>query len=244
MAKRRAPIAVVTGGNRGIGLEICRQLAQRGCRVILGSRDPAKGRAAAKALAAEGLDVSARALDVSDPASVRRFGRALAKDPGRVDILVNNAGVYLDSGYDAEGRVAPSGLATTLGTLDATLRTNLHGPLLMIQAVLPLMLARKHGRIVNVSSGSGQLATMGGGELSYRLSKTALNALTRVIAAETTGTGVLVNACCPGWVRTDMGGPHARRSVEEGADTPVWLATLPAKGPTGGFFRDREPIPW
>jgi NAD(P)-dependent dehydrogenase (short-subunit alcohol dehydrogenase family) len=244
MAARGAPVAVVTGGNRGIGFEICRQLARAGCRVILTAREPAKGRAAAKALAAEGLAVTVRALDVGDPASIRRFGRAIAKSPGRVDILVNNAGVYLDGGYDASGNVPAAGLTTSLATVEATLRTNLYGPMLMIQAVLPLMLRRRSGRIVNVSSGSGQLANMGGGELAYRMSKTALNALTRVFAAETRGRGVLVNACCPGWVKTDMGGPHARRGLEEGADTPVWLALLPNDGPTGGFFRDRAAIPW
>ena len=124
------------------------------------------------------------------------------------------------------------------------MRTNLYGPMLLVQALAPLMRARGYGRIVNVSSGSGQLSSMGTGELSYRMSKTALNALTRVLANELKGDGILVNAMCPGWVKTDMGGPHAKCSLAEGADTATWLATLPAKGPTGGFFRDRKPIPW
>ena len=244
MPTRSKPVAVVTGGNRGIGLEICRQLARKGCQVILTARDAAMGRVAARSLAATGLDVSARVLDVSDPASIRRFSRVFAKAPGRIDILVNNAGIYLDGGYDAAGNPGPPATETTLAACEETMRTNLFGPMLLMQAFVPLMVGQGHGRVVNVSSGSGQLATMGRGELSYRLSKTAMNALTRVFAAETKDKGVLVNAMCPGWVKTDMGGPHAKRSVAEGADTAVWLATLPAKGPTGGFFRDRQPIPW
>ena len=231
--------AVVTGANRGIGREIARQLAAKGYRVVVTARDAAKGRQAAKELAAEG-DVTFHALDVTSAASIKR----LARDLPVIDVLVNNAGVYLEGGYDADGTPTNSALATPRKVLDATLRTNLYGPFLLCQAVLPGMLERGHGRVVNVSSGSGQLADMGRGEAAYRMSKTALNAMTRLLAMETKGTDVLVNAFCPGWVRTDMGGPHAKRSVEQGADTGVWLATLPASGPTGGFFRDRKPIPW
>lgn len=133
---------------------------------------------------------------------------------------------------------------TRLDILDATLKTNFYGPLLLCQAFVPLMKRNKYGRIVNVSSGLGQLDSLGSGYPAYELSKAALNALTLSMARELRGTNVLINAMCPGWVRTDMGGWHAPRSVEEGADTVVWLATLPDGGPQGGFFRDRQPIPW
>jgi NAD(P)-dependent dehydrogenase (short-subunit alcohol dehydrogenase family) len=229
--------AVVTGANRGIGHEIARQMAAKGFRVVLTARDTSKGRAAAAAMKG---DVAFHALDVTNTASIRR----LVKDVGRIDVLVNNAGVYLEGGYDAKGTPLSSAMATPMRVLDATLRTNLIGPFLLCQVVIPGMIERGYGRVVNVSSGSGQLSDMGGGEVAYRLSKTALNALTRVLAAETKGTGVLVNAFCPGWVKTEMGGPHAKREVGQGADTGVWLATLPARGPSGGFFRDRKPIPW
>jgi NAD(P)-dependent dehydrogenase (short-subunit alcohol dehydrogenase family) len=157
----------------------------------------------------------------------------LAATHGRCDILVNNAGIVADP---RGSRVLDSKLATYRETLD----TNLLGPLLLAQALVPLMKKNRYGRIVNISSGQGQLADMGVGTPAYRISKTALNALTRTLAAELQGSGILVNSACPGWVRTDMGGPGAPRTVEQGADTPVWLATLPDGGPTGGFFRDRN----
>jgi NAD(P)-dependent dehydrogenase (short-subunit alcohol dehydrogenase family) len=224
--------ALVSGGNRGIGLEVCRQLARQGHRVLLGARDPAKGEAAASALRGEGLDATAVALDAADPASVER----LARDHPAVDILVNNAGIYLDDG------ARPLDLDEAV--LRATLDTNLLGPFRLAKAFVPGMAARGWGRLANVSSGMGQLADMGGGSLAYRVSKTALNALTRVLAREVDGRRVKVNAACPGWVRTDMGGAGATRTVEQGAETIVWLATLPDDGPTGGLFRDRRPIPW
>jgi len=152
-------------------------------------------------------------------------------------VLVNNAGVMLD----------PRGtrfLDSALATYRATFEVNVWGALAATQAVLPLMQQRRYGRIVNLSSGLGQFTGMGNSTPAYRLSKTALNALTCIVAAETKGNNILVNAACPGWVRTDMGGAGAPRSVAQGADTPVWLATLPDGGPTGGYFRDRKPIPW
>ncbi|MBM3585672.1 MAG: SDR family oxidoreductase [Alphaproteobacteria bacterium] len=240
MAKGSKRTAVVTGANRGIGYEIARELARRGYRVVVTARDARKGRAAAKALVAEGGDVAFHALDVTSQASVRR----LARDVPVIDVLVNNAGVYLEGGYDAAGTPSAGALATTRKVLHATLLTNLYGPFWLCQAVLPGMVKRGNGRIVNVSSGSGQLSRMGRGEAAYRMSKTALNAMTALLATEFKGTGVLINAFCPGWVRTDMGGPHATRTVAQGADTGVWLATLPKNGPHGGFFRDRAPIPW
>lgn len=231
-------IAIVTGANRGIGFEICRQLGKRGdIRVFLTARNESRGEAAADKLRVEGLDVGFHVLDVSSEASIVTFAGWLEATCKRCDVLVNNAGILADP---RGSRVLDSKVATYRDTLE----TNLLGPLRMIQALVPLMKQNGYGRVVNVSSGQGQLADMGVGTPAYRVSKTALNALTRTLAADLKGSGILVNAMCPGWVRTDMGGASAPRSVEQGADTALWLATLPANGPTGGFFRDRKPIPW
>jgi NAD(P)-dependent dehydrogenase (short-subunit alcohol dehydrogenase family) len=230
-------IALVTGGNRGIGFEICRQLARHGLSVVLTARDASKGKAAAKALQDEGLAVEFHRLDVTSCRSIRACIAAVAGRRGRIDVLVNNAGVMTD----------PRGsrfLDSKLDTYRDTLETNLYGPLQLAQAVVPLMKATRYGRIVNVSSGQGQLSEMGAGTPAYRISKTALNALTRIVAAEFHGSNILVNSMCPGWVRTAMGGDGAPRTPEQGADTALWLATLPDDGPTGGFFRDRKQIAW
>lgn len=231
------PIAVVTGANRGIGLEIARQLAARGMRVVLTSRDAAKGEAAAADLRKAGHAVEALQLDVTDMASCRTARDWLTHHHQRVDVLVNNAGIMID-------RSGASVLELTPETLYETFDTNLLGVLQVTQALAPLLRRSRHGRIVNLSSGLGQLSDMGGGTPAYRMSKTALNALTRILAAELAVDGIKVNALCPGWVRTDMGGKNATRPVEQGADTAVWLATLPDDGPSGGFFRDRAPIAW
>jgi NAD(P)-dependent dehydrogenase (short-subunit alcohol dehydrogenase family) len=230
-------IAVVSGANRGIGFEICRQLARRGITVVLTSRSAAKGRAAVKALAEEGLAVDHHLLDVTNAVGIKALGGYLVKRYGRLDILVNNAGVLLDP---HGSRIADARAQVWRETLD----TNLFGALLLTQTVLPLMREHGYGRIVNVSSGLGQLSGMGTGTPAYRVSKTALNAFTAALAAELAGTGILVNAACPGWVRTAMGGSSAPLSVEEGADTALWLATLPDDGPSGGYFRERKRIPW
>ncbi len=230
-------IALVTGGNRGIGFEVCRQLARHGLSVVLTARDASKGKAAAKGLQDEGLAVEFHRLDVTSCRSIRACVAAVAGRRGRIDVLVNNAGVMID----------PRGsrfLDSKLDTYRDTLETNLYGPLQLAQAVVPLMKASRYGRIVNVSSGQGQLSEMGAGTPAYRISKTALNALTRIVAAEFHGSNILVNSMCPGWVRTAMGGDGAPRTPEQGADTALWLATLPDDGPTGGFFRDRKPIAW
>jgi NAD(P)-dependent dehydrogenase (short-subunit alcohol dehydrogenase family) len=222
-------VAVVTGANRGIGLEVCRQLAELGTTVVLTARSLDKGRAAAAGLAG---DVQAFALDVSDRSSIARF----ASDVGPVDVLVNNAAIN----YDTWER------ATTvdLDFVRSTLETNLFGAWQLTQALLPALRASRHGRIVNVSSGAGSLTEMGGGGTpAYSLSKAALNATTRMLAAELRSDRILVNAVCPGWVATDMGGAGGR-PVSEGAAGIVWAATLPDEGPTGGFFRDRRPVPW
>jgi NAD(P)-dependent dehydrogenase (short-subunit alcohol dehydrogenase family) len=230
-------IALVTGGNRGIGLEIARQLAQQGLAVVLTARDAAKGKAAVKALQDDGLNVGFQRLDVTSCRSIRAAVAAVAERSGRIDVLVNNAGVLLD----------PRGsrfLDSKLDTYRDTLETNFFGPLQLAQAVVPLMKANRYGRIVNLSSGMGQLEEMGSGTPAYRISKTALNALTRILAAEFRGSNILVNSMCPGWVKTGMGGDHAPITAAQGADTAVWLATLPNEGPTGGFFRARKPIAW
>ncbi|HEY9857943.1 MAG TPA: SDR family oxidoreductase [Candidatus Obscuribacterales bacterium] len=231
-------IAVVTGANRGLGLATSRQLAKQGVDVILTSRDATQGQDAVEQLRTEGLEVGYHALDVTDPASVQQLAQFVRDQFGHLEILVNNAGIALDFNNDS------SIFKLQLETLEQTLQTNLYGPILLAQALVPLMKIQGYGRVVNVSSGAGQLAEMSSGYPSYRMSKTALNAFTRILADELQGTNILVNSVCPGWVRTDMGGPDAPRSPEQGADTIAWLATLPDGSPTGGFFRDRQPIPW
>jgi len=228
-------IAIVTGANRGIGFETCRQLALRGIQVIMTSRDEAKGQAAQQKLANEGLEVTYHQLDVTDSESIQRLANDIRQQYGRLDALINNAGVLIDQ---------RGVLDTDLDTVRKTMEANVYGPWRLAQALVPLMKQGGHGRIVNLSSGMGQLSDMGSGSPAYRMSKTALNALTRMLAGSLRGSNILVNSMCPGWVRTDMGGAGAPRSVEQGAKTAVWLATLPDDGPTGGFFRDREPIPW
>jgi len=235
----RSPIAVVTGAYRGLGLETCRQLAQRGYRVVLTARREGEGQAAAEGLAGLGLDVRFHALDVTDAAAVRTLADDLRDQFARVDCLVNNAGIFPDP---APGSEASSIFQADIDTIRRGLEINTLGTLLVCQALIPLMGGQ--GRVVNVSSGMGQLSEMNGCCPGYRLSKTALNAVTRILADELSGTRVKVNSVCPGWVRTDMGGPDATLSVEEGARGIVWAATLPKDGPSGGFFRHGEPIPW
>lgn len=227
-------VALVSGGNRGLGREIAAELAARGYRVVIGSRDLGQGQETAGVL---GSNVVARQLDVTDKESISRCVGWIAEEYGRLDVLVNNAGI-------TGGGWSTSAVDVDLDTVRDTLETNLYGAWRLTQAALPLMRENGYGRIVNLSSGMGQLSDMGGHSPAYRISKTGLNALTRIFTSELERENILVNSCCPGWVRTDMGGPNARRSLAEGADTPVWLATLPDEGPRGGFFRDREPIPW
>lgn len=227
-------LAVVSGGNRGIGLEVSRRLAERGLRVLLGSRDADQGRRAAGRLAADGLDVEALVLDVTDPQGAAAVARTVDAEGGRLAVLVNNAGVY------------PSGRATTLdlATAEHAWQVNALGAWRLTNALVPA-LRREGGRVVNVSSEAGSLTSMGRSSTpAYDVSKAALNAVTRVLASDLEGTGVLVNAVCPGWVATDMGGSGAPRSVAEGAASVLWAVDLPNGGPTGGFFRDGRPLPW
>ena len=228
----RTPVAVVTGANRGIGFEVCRQLAGKGFIVLLASRDIGNGLAAAKKLSSAVVAVE---LDVSNPDHPSRVVSEIKMQYGRIDVLVNNAGVHYDSDETA--------ITADWRVVREAFEVNFFGAWRMAQAIAPLMRAARHGRIVNVSSQAGSLTTMRGGTPAYSTSKAALNALTRVLAGDLAGTGVLVNAVCPGWVATDMGGAGGR-PVAEGAAGIVWAATLPDDGPTGGFFRDGKPLPW
>src|SRR5438105_14014457 len=215
--------ALVTGGNRGLGFETARQLLARDYRVLVGARTLAKAQEAADRLGGATEPVE---LDVREQEHVERLRGE------RVDVLVNNAGVVPEgdlgshSAFEVPAEVVSDGF-----------ENNTLGAFRLIQLLAPAMREGGYGRIVNVSSGMGQLADMYGGHPGYRVSKTALNAVTRIFAYELRGTNVLVNSVCPGFVRTDMGGPNARLSVEEGVDSIVWAATLPDDGPSGGVFR-------
>lgn len=242
--KHQKRLALVTGGNRGIGYEVARQLAARDITVLIGARNREQGLRAQERLKAEGLDVDFIPLDVTDAMSIQTAIGRIRDNFRRLDILVNNAGIMVD----AMTGITELNVTILLNTLE----TNAVGPLLLAQAVLPLMRKNSYGRIVNLSSILGSLTDIASPDSvhadvqapAYRLSKAVLNGITVLLAAELRGTNILVNSACPGWVRTDMGGEQAPLSPEQAADTPVWLATLPEGGPSGGFFRERQPIPW
>jgi NAD(P)-dependent dehydrogenase (short-subunit alcohol dehydrogenase family) len=227
-------IALVSGANRGLGLETCRQLAERGYRVILTSRNQADGKAAVGRLVAQGLDVYFHPLDVTSDSSVADLRDWVGSQFGRLHVLVNNAGIFIDRSSNI--------LDIPIETFQQTLDTNLTGALRLSQAFIPGMVRQNYGRVVNVSSGMGELASIHSSSPAYRMSKLALNVLTRMLADAVRGKNVLVNAINPGWVRTDMGGSGASRSLEQGASGIVWAATLPDGGPNGGFFLDGKRI--
>jgi NAD(P)-dependent dehydrogenase (short-subunit alcohol dehydrogenase family) len=236
MSEDRSPVALVTGANRGIGREVARQLAAKGFEVIASARDGEKARQAASELAAgDGSAVSPLTLDVASAESIANAAQQLHRRPGRLDVLVNNAGVGTDWGV--------SGTAPDFDAIAGALQTNFYGAYRLTVALLDLLRASEHPRVVNVSSGMGGVAEMGGWSPGYRISKAALNAMTRILSTELKEEGVLVNSACPGFVKTDMGGQFgAKKPVEDGAAGIVWLATLPDDGPTGGFFRDGKPV--
>jgi NAD(P)-dependent dehydrogenase (short-subunit alcohol dehydrogenase family) len=224
-------VALVTGSSRGIGFEVAKQLAARDFRVIVTSRKQTSAEAAATKIGREAIP---HALDTSDASSIRELATWIKRDLGQLDVVVNNAGILLGAGTNI--------LEISPETFETTMRTNALGPLLVTQAVAPLLRRSKSARVVNVSSGAGQISSMTSYAPAYSISKAALNAITVMLANAM--PHARVNCVDPGWVRTDMGGRNATRSVEEGADTIVWLATLPDDGPTGGYFHDRRRIAW
>jgi NAD(P)-dependent dehydrogenase (short-subunit alcohol dehydrogenase family) len=225
-------VALVTGSSRGIGREVARQLVEREYEVIVTARKRTDAERAAKDIGAD----HAHPLEVSDPKSVDALAKFVGDDIKRLDVLVNNAAILLDEGESITDVDASA--------FEKTWRANTLGPIVMTQRFAPLLRASKHGRVVNVSSGAGQLSRMTSYAPAYSISKAALNASTILFANALKRDGVLVNCADPGWVRTDMGGRGAPRSVSQGADTIVWLATLPDDGPTGLFFHDRKPVAW
>lgn len=229
-------VALVTGANRGLGIEIARQLGRNGVLVVLGIRDAIYGVQIEEQLKGEGLDVVFHQLDVTNINSIQSGIELIKIKFGRLDILINNAGVLLDRDQ--------SSFHIPVDIIKTTLETNTYGPLMLCQSAIPLMQENGYGRIVNVSSDMGLLSHMDGGYLAYRISKAALNTMTITLAREMSSGNILVNAMDPGWIKTDMGGGSAFRSVEEGADTVVYLATLPDASPSGLFYKDRTVIPW
>lgn len=235
MVKTNKKIAIVTGANRGIGKEICRQLAEKNLFVILTARDKNAGSEVANNLDPSGEKIIFHQLDVTDQTNINTLKSFVESEYNRLDILINNAAIYID-GNATSDQIDPN-------IIRKTFETNLMGPLMLYQAFIPLMKKNNFGRIINISSGMGVVSEMGGGYPGYRISKAALNAFTKILASDLIGTNILVNSMCPGWVRTDMGGAGANRSVGEGADTAVWLATAD-NIPSGKFLRDRKVIDW
>ncbi|QDU54080.1 SDR family oxidoreductase [Aeoliella mucimassa] len=228
--------ALITGANRGIGLETARQLAERGYQVIIAARDATSAGKAVTAIQASGGDAEFLPLDVSQSASIVAASQALGEITDRLDVLVNNAGIYPDEGWNL--------LTLPREQLAATFATNAFGPLELTQALLPYLRRAKGARVINLSSSYGQLSGLSPEVPSYCLSKFALNGLTIMLADALRDEGIVVNALCPGWVRTDMGGSNATLSVAEGADTVVWLADEADAGLSGKLFRSRQEIRW
>lgn len=228
--------AVVTGGNRGIGLEICRQLAELGIKVVLTARNSDQGHVAVDRLRADGGDVLFHPLDIADTRSIQALVDYINVEIGRLDILINNAGVYLDRHQRA--------LTITPDLIAQAVETDVCGAFAMCQAVIPMMRNQHYGRIVNLSSRTSRMDQMDNVGLTYKISKASINVITVVLAKELEGENILINAVNPGWIQTDMGGDRATLSPVEGASGPVWLATLPDNGPSGGFFNGSVHQPW
>ncbi|MGP7815638.1 SDR family oxidoreductase [Niallia sp. 01092] len=229
-------VALVTGGNRGIGYELVKQLALNGFTVILTSRDPEMGHEAAQKIRESDLDVSFVAMDVDNQDSIRQAAITVNERYGRLDVLINNAGVYLDENKKL--------LTMDPSILEKTMATNFFGAYHVIRSFIPLMEKQGYGRIINVSSEYGAMSEMSyQGVGAYKLSKLALDGLTRLVAAEIKGD-IKINAVDPGWVSSDMGGPSAPRTPKQAAESILWLATIGPEGPSGRFFRDEKQIPW
>lgn len=226
-------VALVTGAYKGIGLEVVKEMSDKGYKVLLTSRKKSEGEKAANDLKAQGHDVSYKYLDINDTESLDTLVRDIDKEFGQLDVLINNGAILLDKEKRADKAM-----------LMDTFETNVVGAYLLTEKFFPLLKKSDAARVVNVSSGMGQLSVMSSDYPSYRISKTALNAVTRIFAALGSKHHILVNSVCPGWVKTDMGGDSAPRSLQEGAQGIVWAATLPNEGPTGGFFRDGKSLPW
>ena len=224
-------VILVSGGNRGIGLEICRELAEGGHNVIMGTRDLAKGKLVAREI---GQSIDVQQLDVTNEEQVTAIALYISMEYSRLDVLINNAGIGIGSN---------GAIDVNLAEVKKIMETNFYGPWRLTQALLSILNNSEEGRIVNISSGMGALDNLTGGYAGYRMSKSSLNALTILMANELSGSSVKVNSMCPGWVKTDMGGAGATRSVEQGADTAVWLA-LEKEIPHGKFLRDRKIISW
>jgi len=228
-------IALVTGGNRGIGLEISKKLAAQGIITVLTARNMHKGRPLVDELRNQWKNLWYHQLDVTDPNSIKDLVEYLEEDCGKLDILINNAGILLDEDKSI--------LDMDPELIRKTLDTNLYGPLRVSQAFLPLLKKSDDGRIINLSSTMGQLSSMGSDSPAYRISKSALNTLSGILASELDGSNIKVNSVCPGWVKTGMGGDNAPGTAEEGADTAVWLATTD-EIPNGKFIKGRKEISW
>ena len=228
-------IIVVTGGNRGIGKEIVKQLASLGHRVVLACRNPESGKKAIENFENKGL-IDVKKLDLADHQSIHDFAKGLYTDYSRIDVLINNAGIFEDKNSSSAN--------INYETLESTWQINTVGPILLSQTILNLLKGSDDARIINMSSGMGSVSSLStGGSPAYRISKAALNAYTQILSADLSTEKIKVNAMCPGWVHTDMGGQGAHRSVEKGAETAVWLATAP-NIPNGKFLRDKEVIEW
>lgn len=236
-------IAIVTGANRGIGFGVAKALAQKGYKILMLGRTLSEIQTAADQIRDMDFETEAYEVDVSRGEQIRDFGKTLQGKYGRADILVNNAGIFIDVSRKSPDE-DPSSLLASPETLLRTFETNTLGAFQMCQVVIPLMKKNNWGRVVNISSGMGGLTEMNGYCPGYRLSKVALNAVTRIFSEELLGTGIKVNSVCPGWVKTEMGGPNATRSIEDGVQGILWAATLPEDGPTGGFFRDGVRLAW